>query len=94
MQNQGALRWQLPEASSPFFRGDVSVALASVEDADGAGELGQKKGGKHEDEQLYKDHQAITSNSQDAKSIIFCHELSNINYGDTFAVSFNKNLWQ
>ena len=59
-------------------------------DADGAGELGQKEGGKHEDEQLYKDHQAITSNSQDANNIIFCHELSNINYGDTFAVSFTE----
>ena len=52
MQNQGALRWQLTEASSPFFRGDVSVALASVVDADGAGELGQKEGGMHEAEQL------------------------------------------
>ena len=29
VQNQGTLRWQLPEASSPFFRGDVSDASTS-----------------------------------------------------------------
>ena len=79
MQNQGALRWQLPEASSPFFRGDVSVALASVVDLDiGAGQLGEKEGGMPEVEQLSED-QAITNNSKDANNIIFCHEILNIN---------------
>ena len=91
MQNQGALRWSPPEALSPFFRGDVSVALASGVKADEAGELAEKESGKYEDEQLFKD-QATNSNSQDAENIICCHELSNINYGDTFAVSFNRNL--
>ena len=53
MQNQGALRWQLPEASSPFFRGDVSVALASVVKVDiEVGQPGQKEGGMQEAEQL------------------------------------------
>ena len=47
--------------------------------ADEAGELAEKESGKYEDEQLYTD-QATTSNSQDADNIIFCHELSNINY--------------
>ena len=70
----------------------VSVALASVWDVDiGAGELAQKEGGMHEAEQLSLD-QAIANNSKDANNIIFCHELLNINYGDTFAVSFNRNL--
>ena len=55
------------------------------------GQPGHKEGGMHEAEQLSKD-QAITNNSQDANNIIFCHELLNINYGDTFAVSFNRNL--
>ena len=45
VQNLGAWRCQLPEASSPFFRGDVSVALASVVDLDiGTGQLGEKEG--------------------------------------------------
>ena len=53
VQNQGALRWQRPEASSPFFRGDVSVALASVVDLDvWAGELDEKESGVPEVEQL------------------------------------------
>ena len=53
VQNLGAWRCQLPEASSPFFRGDVSDALASVVDLDvGAGELGEKEGGVPEVEQL------------------------------------------
>ena len=53
MQNLGAWRCQLPEASIPFFRGDVSDALASVVDLDvGAGELGEKEGGVPEVEQL------------------------------------------
>ena len=57
----------------------------------GAGQLGEKEGGMPEVEQLSED-QAITNNSKDANNIIFCHEISNINYGDTFAVSFKRNL--
>ena len=59
--------------------------------ADEPGELAEKESGKYEDEQLFKD-QATNSNAQDAENIICCHKLSNINYGDTFAVSFNRNL--
>ena len=63
MQNQGALRWQLPEASSPFFRGDVSVALASVVKVDiEVGPPGKKEGRMQEAGQLEKD-QGITHNS-------------------------------
>ena len=92
VQNLGSWRCQRPEALSPFFRGDVSVALASVVDLDiGAGQLGEKEGGMLEAEQLSED-QAITNNSKDANNIIFCHEISNMNYGDTFAVSFKRNL--
>ena len=77
VQNLGAWRCQRPEASSPFFRGDVSVALASVVNVDiEVGQPGHKEGGMHEAEQLSKD-QAITNNSQDANNIIFCHELLN-----------------
>ena len=69
------------------------MALASVVKVDiEAGLPGQKEGWMQGAEQLEKD-QGITHNSQDANNIIFCHELLNINYGDTFAVSFNRKLW-
>ena len=79
VQNLGAWRCQLPEASSPFFRGDVSDVLASVVDlAVGAGELDEKESGVPEVDQL-QDDQANASNSNDAHNIKLCHESININ---------------
>ena len=64
VQNLGAWRCQLPEASSPFFRGDVSDALASVVDLNvGTGELDEKESGVPEVDQL-QDDQANASNSK------------------------------
>ena len=79
VQNLGAWRCQLPEASSPFFRGDVSDALASVVDLDvGAGELDEKESGVPEVDQL-QDDQANAGNSKHAHNIKLCHKSININ---------------
>ena len=73
MQNQGALRWQPPEASSPFFRGDVSVGLASECDDDVAADAAQKHGAMYEAGQLSHDQATAYNNSFDALNI---HALS------------------
>ena len=92
VQNLGAWRCQLSEASSPFFRGDVSDVLASVDDlAVGAVKLDEKESGVPEAVQLQED-QASAGNSKHAPNIKLCHKSININYGDTFAVSFKSNL--
>ena len=93
VQNLGAWRCQLPEASSPFFRGDVSDALAAVVGLDGkAGQLVEEEGsvpggpvvvGRPGNRHQLKKH--------DAQNIQLCHKIRNIiilNHGDTFAVKF------
>ena len=68
------------------------MASASVVKMDiEVGPPGDKEARMQEAGQSEKD-QGIARTSRDANNIISCHELSNIKYGDTFAVSFNRNL--
>ena len=92
VQNLGAWRCQRPEASSPFFRGDVSDALTPGGLDKRAGQIGKegdsvprgpavvsRQGNLH---QLKK---------HDAQNTQLCHKIRNIiilNHGDTFAVKF------
>ena len=92
VQNLGAWRCQRPEASSPFFRGDVSDALTPVG-------LDKRAGQIVEEGDSVPRGPAVVSRpgnlhqlkKHDAQNTQLCHKIRNIiilNHGDTFAVKF------